>query len=153
MAVLLFLHVALMFAAVAMAAGTLALLALASRTQRLAELGPVVAALPIARVTPPLFVLGGLAGLATAVAFGYPLLSPWLVIAYVLFAALFGLGFFENKPFGAKLAVLMKDQPPFGPIEGELRAHFSNPRTVWLVGLDYVLVVLVVFDMVVKPFS
>jgi hypothetical protein len=92
MFVLLFVHVALMFAAVGLTGGTLALLTIAHRAQRLEQVGPAIAALPIARIAPPLFLLGGLAGLATAWSFGYSLVSVWLLIAYAGFAvgALFG---------------------------------------------------------------
>ncbi|HEU4671726.1 MAG TPA: hypothetical protein VFS32_02390 [Candidatus Limnocylindrales bacterium] len=87
MLILLFAHVALMFAAVALTTGTLALLVIAHQARRLEVVGPAIASLPLARISPPLFVLGGLAGVATAWAFGYSLLSPWLVLAYVGFAA------------------------------------------------------------------
>jgi hypothetical protein len=138
--VLLFAHIALMFAAVALTGGTLALLAIANRAGRLDQVGPAIASLPIARISPPLFVLGGSAGLATAWSFGYQLLSPWLVLAYVGFAigALFGAvgtaGRFERLARGEDVSTLGR------ALELDLLAN------VVLYGL-------LIGDMVFKPFA
>jgi uncharacterized membrane protein len=137
---LLFAHISLMFAAVGLTGGTLALLAIANRAGRLQQVGPAITSLPLARISPPLFMLGGLAGLATAWSFGYPLLSPWLIVAYVLFAigAAFGVvgttGRYERLARGEDVAAVGR------------ALEFDLLVNVVLYGL-------LIGDMVFKPFS
>ena len=66
-----------MFAAVGLTGGTLALLVIAYTAGRLREAAPAIASLPLASVSPPLFVLGGLAGLATAWILGQSSRACW----------------------------------------------------------------------------
>jgi hypothetical protein len=138
--ILLFVHVALMFAAVALTGGTLALLVIANRTQRLAQLGPAIASLPVARFAPPLFMVGGLAGLATAWSFRYPLLSPWLVLAYFGFAVGALLGAVGTA---GRLERLRRGEP-LGALGRALEIDF---------GVNVVLYALLIADMVFKPFQ
>jgi hypothetical protein len=49
---------------------------------------------------------------------------------------------------GAQLA-----RAPNGPLTAELSAMFTDRRVVVLTVIDYLLPVILVFDMVVKPFS
>lgn len=91
MYVLLFMHIVTMFSAVAVAAGSSVLVLIgARRGDRV--LVAAVTSVPVPRVAPIHYILGGLFGVETALAFGFNLLSPWLVIAYLLFAMLAALG-------------------------------------------------------------
>src|SRR5579859_8185347 len=89
--VLLFLHILTMFTAVAVAAGTGILVLMGARRGDRSVVAAITS-LPIPRIAPILYISGGVLGLATGFAFGYDLLAPWLIIAYVLFAMLAALG-------------------------------------------------------------
>ena len=86
---LVFFHLAFMFTAVSLSYGSQLLLLFAIRSNRAENVRSVTGATQmVGTVVPPLFVIGGLFGLAAAWVFGYPLLAPWLVIAYLAFAVL-----------------------------------------------------------------
>ena len=140
MFLLLFAHISLMFAAVGLTGGTLALLVVANRADRLGEVGPAIASLPLARISPPLYLVGGLAGLATAWSFGYSLLSPWLVVAYVLFAIGAGFGIFGTTGRFERLA------------RGDDVAAVGQALEMDLL-VNVVLYGLLIGDMVFKPLS
>lgn len=144
MFVVLFLHIALMIAAVALTVGPAAVLVVAHRTGRLAEVGPPVARLGVSRLAVPLFVLGGLFGLATAFAFGYSLTAPWLLLAYIGFAVAVVVGVRVSAPVAGRLAVAKT-----GP--GEL-ASIGRAVELDLLVNSIILAVLVA-DMVLKPLS
>jgi hypothetical protein len=149
----LFLHIATMFAAVTLSYGITTLLRVAYGTgQTAAVRGVGMTAGKVGRYIPMLFVAGGIFGLITGITYGYNLLAPWLIIAYVLFVIAMILGVAENAPFGAKLGKLLM-QTPDGPLTAEIRELFDEPRTVALLVVDYLVVILLIFDMVVKPFG
>ena len=101
---------------------------------------------------PILFMAGGVLGLLTAVDFGFDVLSPWLLIAYVLFTGAMLIGVFEDRPRGIRMGSLLA-QTPDGPLTPELRAMFTGPRVVAFAIANYVVIGAIIFDMVVKPFS
>ena len=151
--VLIFLHITVMFAAITVGYGGGLVMRVAYMTGQVVALRGV--GMSVARLAPligPLFLTGGALGLLAAISFGQNLLAPWLVIAYVLFAAAMGIGITENRSFAMKLGKLLATTPD-GPVTPEIRAMFSDARTVWLTVIDYVIVVVILFDMVVKPFS
>jgi hypothetical protein len=147
MFVLLFLHIGLMFTAVAVAMGAGILVLIGARRGDRSVVAALTS-LPIPRVAPPLYISGGIFGLLTGIAFGYNLLAPWLIIAYVLFALLTALGILYSGPvFERTHAVAIDPQvsvEAFGEAMGRYRAD---------VALTALGVALIIADMVFKPFS
>ena len=76
-------------------------------------------------------IFGGL----TAIAFGFNLLAPWLVIAYVLFAVAVLTGVTENRTWPLRLAEAVK-RTPDGPLTPEIRDLFMNRRTLSALAID-----------------
>jgi hypothetical protein len=150
---LLFLHITLMVAAVTVAYGSQLLLRLAYMTGQVAPLrGVAIVSKRVGPIFPVLYVLGGILGLVTAITFGFDLLAPWLIIAYVLFAIAMILGVTVARVEGMKLGKTLATAPD-GPITPEIAAFFTEPRAVAVLVIDYVLIIALLFDMVVKPFS
>lgn len=142
-----FIHVLLMFGAVAMAAGSSFLLLVAARRREL-EAIRAITAVPITRIVPVLYIGGAVFGLATALALGYDLRSAWLVIAYVLFALLAAFGLFRSGPLVERLNAVLTDPGAARPDETERLLDALGPDTaVNLVGIA-----LIIADMVFKPF-
>ena len=151
---LLWIHITVMFAAITVGYGGGLVMRMAYMTGQVAAVRGVGMALGrLARWIPILFLTGGLFGLLTAISWGlFPLTAPWLVIAYVLFAIAMAIGILENAPWGRRMGALLATTPD-GPLTPEIRAMFTDTRTVVLTVVDYLIVALIVFDMVVKPFS
>jgi hypothetical protein len=151
---LLFLHITVMFVAVMVAFGSGLVMRVAYMTGQVAAIrGVGMAAARLGVWIPILFVVGGLLGLFTAISWDvFPLTAPWLVIAYVLWAAAMLIGIVENRPWGQRMGKLLA-QTPDGPITPEIAAMFTDSRVVALTLVDYLIVILLIFDMVVKPLS
>jgi len=150
---LLFLHIAVMFAAITVSLGTNLFFRLAYMTGQVAAVrGVAMIAQRAGPLIPMLFIAGGLLGLLTAISFGFNLLAPWLVIAYVLWVIAMVLGFTGSRAFGPKIGAALAASPD-GPITPELRAVVSEQRYRLESIIEYVIIVSVIFDMVVKPFS
>ena len=149
----LWLHISLMFTAITISYGPALLTELAYRSGRVATLrGVALASAPIARLIPVFYITGGLFGLWTAINFGYNLLAPWLLIAYVLFAGAMTTGIGFNSKFGPRLLAATADAPD-GPLTPEIVALFTDPRYRLVTTVDLFVVIAFLFDMVVKPFS
>jgi uncharacterized membrane protein len=149
----LWLHITTMFAAVTISFGPSVVVQAAYRSGQVAMLRGVVRVIqPIERVIPVFFVVGGLFGLWTAINFGYSLLAPWLVIAYILFATVMVTGITFNRTFSARVEAATADVPD-GQLTPAIRALFTDPRYRFVTVLDTVAVIAILFDMVVKPFS
>jgi hypothetical protein len=146
---LLLLHILTMFTAVTMGAGTLLFVLVAARTGR-TRTALEIAALPTERFIPPTYMVGGLFGLAAGLAFGYNLLAPWLVIAYLLFAVATAWGIRVTSPAMRRLANVAAT--------GDMQANAIDVnrmlgRALTIdAGFTFLLIGLIVLDMVVKPF-
>jgi hypothetical protein len=151
---LLVVHIVVMFSAITVGYGGGLVMRMAYLTGQVAAVRGVGMALArLSRWIPILFITGGVFGLLTAISWGiYPLTAPWLVIAYVLFAIAMAIGIVENAPWGRKMGQLLA-QTPDGPLTPDIVAMFTNTRVVALTVVDYVVVVVLIYDMVVKPFS
>ena len=150
---LLFGHITAMVSAVTIAYGPGLLLELATRTGQPGLIrGVVLATKPVEPFIPVLFVTGGVLGLATALNFGTNLLAPWLVIAYALWLVAMVTGAGIHAPYHRRLEKLFSTAPE-GSMSPELVAAIADPRERLAATLDYVIVVSILFDMVVKPFS
>jgi hypothetical protein len=150
---IIFLHISTMFAAVTVSYGPTALLFLALRSGRTEAIRAVtVAAIPVKRVIPPLYGLGALFGFVAAIVSGVNLLAPWLLIAYVLFILLTAIGAGIVGPHLERLGKLTATMAD-GPISPELGAAVRARGFIWIEVVDYVGLFVIIFDMVVKPFS
>jgi len=149
----LFLHIAVMFAAITVALGTSIFLRIAYMTGQVAAVrGFAMVAQRAGPLIPILFVVGGLLGLITAISFGFNLLAPWLIIAYVLWVVAMVMGVTGGRALGMKLGAALATATD-GPITPELRAIVSEPRYRAESIIEYAIIVAAIFDMVVKPFS
>ncbi len=150
---LVFLHIVTMFTAVAISYGPLAVVRLAARTDRTENVRGVVAAgKPLGLAIPVLYVVGGLLGLTAAIVSSVNLLAPWLVIAYVLWVVAMLIGARLTGPWVERVGEAAVAAPD-GPIGGPLQALLTDPRVLAINVIDVVVVVVIVFDMVLKPFS
>jgi hypothetical protein len=149
----LWLHITVMFAAITISFGPGFLVEMAYRSGRVAIVrGVAVAGQPLGPLIPVLYVVGGLLGLVTAITFGYNLLAPWLLIAYALFASAMINGVTYNRTLGPRIVAATADAPD-GPLTPQVIAIFTDPRYRFVTTLDAVVVIAILFDMVVKPFS
>ena len=149
----LWLHITSMFTAITISYGPNLLAELAYRSGRVETLrGVAMASGRLGPFIPVAYVTGGIFGLLTAINFGFNLLAPWLVIAYLLFAfaMVSGIGF--NAKFGPRVLAATADVPN-GPLPPAASALFTDSTYRILTTLDYVVLVAFLFDMVVKPFS
>jgi hypothetical protein len=147
MFILLFLHILMMFTAVAVAGGTNILLLVGVR-RRDRTLIAAITSLPIPMVAPILYITGGLFGVATALAFGFNLLAPWLVVAYVLFAMLAALGVLYSGPLFARVHAVAADAQAGAEAFREVMGQYQIDAALSLAGIGLLLA-----DMVFKPFS
>jgi uncharacterized membrane protein len=148
-----FLHVATMFLAVALSLGPAILLRAVARGRDARSIQAF--AEPIAglgRYIGPLFILGGALGLSVAIVGGFNLLAPWLIIAYVLYVIGTGVGALGEGKWTQDVAKAAAANPEraAGP---ELVAVLTSTRGVTVFVTFSGIIALLVFDMVVKPFS
>jgi hypothetical protein len=146
MYVLLYLHIITMFIAVSLAAGSSILLLIGARRGDRALVASLTG-MSLDRVIPPMYVVGGLFGIATGLTFGYNLLAPWMLIAYVLFAGLAGMGILYSGPLMGRVhgaATKGGDSQAFSA----LIRRFQLDTLLSLGGIG-----LIVADMVFKPWS
>jgi uncharacterized membrane protein len=150
---LVFGHVMTMFVAVAAAYGPTILFWIARRTDETEPIRAVASvARPAALIAGALFGISGLLGLAAALSAGYDLLAPWLVISYVLFALLTFLGIAVSGPRTARIRRALAGAPP-GRLAPDARPLVDDPVLRAVHVADFVLLIALVFDMVVKPFG
>jgi uncharacterized membrane protein len=147
-----FLHIACMFGAVTIIAGSGLVTGRVLRGGNVPAIRRVLAA--ERRLTnlvgAPLLVAGIVFGFIAALTGGFDLTAQWLILAYVLVAVNFvnGIGFYD--PHAKRLAAAAEASVETTP-SAELRALIESPRT-WIVpGLDLVLWVAIIFVMVMKP--
>jgi hypothetical protein len=149
---LLFGHITVMIAAVVTSFGPALLFRLAVRTGQVASIRATTLSAPLGIWSPILYTVGGLLGLATAISFGYNVLAPWLLIAYGLWVAAMLIGGAIHGPFYRRVRALAAGTPD-GPLTGELARLVGDRRERTASAIDTVIIVALLFDMVVKPFS
>jgi len=144
---LLFLHIVTMFAVVALHAGPQILILAAARTGQPSAVTWIAGMYArTGRAVPPLGILGALFGIATGLTGGFNLLAPWLLIAYALFGLLVVYGGVVSVPYIVSL----------GEAVGESRPNHEEllgPRLTVIVTVDALIYVLIIADMVLKPFG
>jgi hypothetical protein len=150
---LLFLHITFFIIAITISYGPLLLLRLAYGTGEVGNIrGLAVVHSRLGLPTFVMYMLGGIFGGLTAIAFGFDLLAPWLVIAYVAFAIAVLTGVTDNRTWPLRLAEAVK-RTPDGPLTPEIRDLFMNRRTLSVLAIDSAWFFVIIFDMVIKPFS
>lgn len=148
-----FLHIAVMFLAISLSLGPAVLLRVAARSGNARTIqGTAEATGRIGRVIGPIFGLGGLLGVATAVVTGYDLLAPWLLIAYVLFVVGATVGAVVEAGWTAAVAEAAAANPELIP-GPPLVAILTSTRGAVSFWAFSGIVMLLILDMVVKPFS
>jgi hypothetical protein len=143
----LLLHIVTMFAVVALHSGPQILALVAARTGQL----PVVAGMASlyarsGRAVPPLGILGAIFGIATGLTGGFNLLAPWLLIAYALFGLLVVYGGVVSVPYIVGLGEAVREDRPD-------RDELLGRRLLAIVTTDALIYVLIIADMVLKPFG
>lgn len=149
-----FLHIFSMFGAVALLVGGGILNERVQKSRDVRAIRSVVTAenrlAPFAGV---MMVLGLVFGLVTAVAGGFDLLAPWLLITYGLLLAIILTGALYHGPQGTRLEKSASESPDEEP-STELLGLIEGTRTTrWVNVLDGLLWAGVIFAMVVKPFG
>jgi hypothetical protein len=151
--VFIFLHVAVMFAAVALSLGPLTLLIAAVRRRDVPAIrGLLAAQRPLVRWIPAVFGIGVLLGLVAVFANSYDPLRPWLLIAYVLTVIAAVLPRVSAGAWARRLGMAAATSDPDSP-SAELAAAMDDSRARWMLWLDFGVIALLIADMVFKPFS
>lgn len=153
MRIFVFLHVATMFAAVAISIGPTVVL------RRIGASGDVPAirrsfalSAPIVQAIPILFGIGALLGVVAIFVNGFDPFQPFLLIAYVLFILATVVGAVITTPWFKKVTQLAAESPDAAP-SPELRAALDDPRARFTDWFDPLIIVAFLFDMIVKPFG
>jgi hypothetical protein len=148
-----FLHVATMFTAVALTIGPTVIL------RRIGKSGDVptirrsfAAAGPIIKAAPALYGLGAALGIVAIFTNGFDPFQPFLLIAYALFVVATAVGVVLNAPWFARVAQAADNSPDTAP-SPELTAELDAPVARFLDWFDPLIILLFLFDMVVKPFG
>ncbi len=150
---LLFLHITFFITAITISYGPLVLLRVAYQTGEVGNIrGLAVVHSRLGLLTFLMYLFGGIFGGLTAIAFGFDLLAPWLVIAYVAFAIAMLTGLTANRTWPLRLAEAVK-RTPDGPLTPEIQDLFMNRRTLSVLAIDIAWFFVIIFDMVIKPFS
>ena len=153
MRIFVFLHVATMFAAVAVSIGPTVVL------RRIGASGDVPAirrafalSAPIVRAIPMLFGLGALLGVVAIFANSFNPFQPFLLIAYALFILATVVGAVISSPWFKRVTQLAAESPDAAP-SPELRAALDDPGARFTDWFDPIIILAFLFDMIVKPFG
>ena len=150
---LVFLHISSMFIGVMLSFGPSSIFLAALRSRRTESVRAVtIAVRPVVRAIPVVYGLGALFGLLAAINIGYNLLAPWLLIAYVLFVALLGIGAGVVGPRLERVGGLVATEKD-GPLSPAVFAAAMAGGYLWIEVLNFAGLFAIIFDMVVKPFS
>jgi len=148
-----FLHIATMFTAVTATIGPTLLL------RRIGKSGDVptirrsfAMAGPIIKVAPALYGLGAALGIIAVFTNGFDPFQPFLLTAYVLFVVATAVGIRFNAPWFQRVAETSAASPDAAP-SPELAAALDAPVARFLDWFDPLIILLFIFDMVVKPFG
>ena len=147
-----FLHIAMMFSAVAVAIGGELILtrAAATRTSR-PSAGRLAPPAPGRASSLFLFLLGALVGVIAVLICACNLLALWLIIAYVLFVIAMGIGA-QIGAWAQRVGMAAAASPEDAP-SAQLSAAIDDPRAVIFRYANWVIVIALIFVMVYKPGS
>jgi hypothetical protein len=148
-----FLHVLSMFAGVGASTGTVLLLRRVARTNNVTAIKTLLgAARSIVAATPILFTIGAVFGVLTVATSTSNFFRPWLLIAYAVFIILSVVGARITAPWAArvgKAAAMNQGDAP----SAELQAATADKSVDTAFWITMVLLVVVIFDMIIKPFG
>ena len=148
-----FLHIAFMFAGVAVADGVGLLVFRIVASRDVAAIRTTYRVVgPLTKSVPLLFGLGLVFGLIAIFSIGFNPFEPWLIIAYVLFVMQIAISAVFVEKWHKRVHTLA-EAPDADPNSGELATALADKsgRTASLIQI--VLIGVFIFDMVVKPFS
>jgi hypothetical membrane protein len=152
MPVFIFLHVLTMFTAVTISYGPQVLMMMAAeRRDPVALQGLARSMGRLGQFMGPAFVVGLIFGLIAVFTNDFNPLAPWLLIAYVLFTIAMVNGIFGTGRWLA--GVGQAAVAGGGTMTEELRGLLEQRNIRILLWGDMLLVVLIIADMVLKPFS
>lgn len=153
MRIFVFLHIATMFTAVAVTIGPWLLLRSVGRSGDVPAIRRTFAmALPITRFIPILFGLGAALGIVAIFTNNFDPFQPFLLIAYGLFIIATVVGALVSEPWLKRVAQTSAQSPDAAP-SPELAAALNDPRIRVIDWFDPLIILLFIFDMVVKPFG
>jgi uncharacterized membrane protein len=143
----LLLHIVTMFTVVAFHSGPQILALAAARTGQSTAVTAIASMYArTGRAVPPLGILGLLFGIATGLTGSFNLLAPWLLIAYALFALLVVYGGVVSFPYIVRLGEAVREGRPN-------QSELLGRRLTVIVAVDALIMVLIIADMVLKPFG
>ena len=149
-----FLHIAFMFGAVALLVGGGVINERVQKGKDVRAIRGVIAAEGrVAPVAGILMVGGIIFGFVTAIAGGFDLLAPWLLIAYGLVLAIILMGALYHGPHGKKLEEAAAESPDDQPSSRLLTIIEGTGRGPLVNAIDGLLWAGLIFVMVVKPFG
>jgi hypothetical protein len=152
MRVFIFLHILTMFTAVTISYGPQVLiLQAASRRDAAALRGVAVAMGRLGALMGPTYLLGALFGVIAIFTNDFNPLAPWLLIAYGLFVLAMLNGALGTGAWLAKVARAAATSN--GTLTDELANLLADRGIRVLLTLDVLLVIVLIADMVLKPFS
>ena len=146
-----FLHILLMFAAVAATVLPEVVLHLVANTRdprAIRTFGLITAR--IGKVTPVLFISGAVFGLLAAWSGSLDFFKPWLIGAYVLFVAATAIGIAFSDPWAARVTALAGDNDMEG-VSPDLEAAITDGRAKFWSAVLMAILVAMIFLMVFKP--
>jgi uncharacterized membrane protein len=147
-----YLHILSMFSAVGLVVGTDLLLHRVADSADVRAIRTTFALFkPINSAIPVMFALGLIFGLITAFTGQMNFLAPWLILSYIVFGLTFAVGGIAGR-WTANMAEAAAASPDDGP-SADLTALINQraPRVTSYLG--FLAVIVIVFLMVVKPFS
>jgi Predicted integral membrane protein (DUF2269) len=152
MRVFIFLHILTMFTGVALGYGAMAWLWLSARSRDLVAMRGMLSGFQrYEKLIPITFTLGIILGLIAVFTNGYDPLRPWLIIAYVLAAGLVITGSRVITPWIKTVREAVEGTE--GDRADGLPTPFRDQRSITLLSLDLGMLIAIIADMVLKPFS
>jgi uncharacterized membrane protein len=149
-----FLHIACMFGAIAVVVGGGIVSNQVQKRRDVRAIRNVIAAEnSVAPAAGILMVLGIIFGFVTAVAAGFGLLAPWLLISYGLILAIILVGALYHGRHGKKLEEAAENSPDDEPSSQLLSLIAGTPQGRLVNAIDGLLWAGVIFVMVTKPFG
>lgn len=149
-----FLHITCVFAGITLVVGGGVINGIVQKGKDVrAILGVMAAEAKVHPVGGVLMVAGLIFGFATAIAGGFSLTAPWLLISYGLFIGIILMGVLYHGPQGRRLEEAVNASPEDEPSSELLAVIAANSGNRAVNFVDTVLWVGLVFTMVFKPFG
>ena len=148
-----YLHIITLFAAVGVGLGSELILHRAAGTGDVRSIRTAFRlAKPLEPVIPVLFTLGGILGLVAVLVRKYGFFESWLVQAYVIFGVAFIFGGAIQGQWIGKVRQAAESSPDDGPSD-QLQSLLNDRKARYAFWLLYLAVMVVVYIMVIKPYS